>query len=46
MISGTQFLGIWLFPIPPEFIAGFDPELIRDQVCLNLNLQKLEVVHE
>lgn len=36
----------WLFPIPPEFIAGFDPELIRDQVCLNLNPQKFEVVHE
>lgn len=36
----------WLFPVPPELIGGFDPEQITDNVCLNLNPQKWQVVHE
>jgi hypothetical protein len=36
----------WLFPVPPELIGSFDPEQFRDNVCLNLNPQKWQVVHE
>jgi hypothetical protein len=36
----------WLFPMPPELIGSFDPEQFRDNVCLNLNPQKWQVVHE
>lgn len=36
----------WLFPVPPELIGAFNPEQVRDNVCLNLNPQKWQVVRE
>ena len=36
----------WLFPVPPELIGLFDPEQVRENVCLNLNPQKWQAVYE
>lgn len=36
----------WLFPVPPELIGSFDPEQVRENVCLNLSPQKWEIVRE
>ena len=36
----------WLFPVPPELIGSFDPEQVRENVCLNLNPRNFQVVHE
>lgn len=36
----------WLFPVPPELLGSFDPEQIRDNVCLNLDSRKGQVVYE
>ena len=34
----------WLYPVPPELREGFDPETVRDNVCLNLDSANFEVV--
>src|SRR6185503_20501917 len=36
----------WLFPVPSELIGSFDPEQVRENVCLNLNPRNFQVVHE
>ena len=33
----------WLSPVPPELIHGFNPEAVRENVCLNLDPRKAEV---
>ena len=34
----------WIYPVPPELREGFDPETVRDNVCLNLDSANFEVV--
>jgi len=34
----------WIFPFPPELLGTFDPETIRDNICLFLDLRKSQVV--
>lgn len=36
----------WLCPVPPEWIGSFDPEQFKDNLFLNLDPQKWQVVHE
>lgn len=36
----------WLSPVPPELLGSFDPERIRDNICLNLDPRKGQVVNE
>ena len=36
----------WLFPIPPELIGAFNPEQIRDSICINLDPRNAQVVYE
>jgi hypothetical protein len=33
----------WLFPVPPNMLGDFDPEMIRNSTCLNLDSRKFEV---
>ena len=36
----------WLCPVPPELREGFDPETVRDNVCLNLDSEKFHVIQQ
>ena len=36
----------WLYPVPPELREGFDPESVRDNVCLNLDSAEAEVIQQ
>lgn len=36
----------WIFPYPPDLLGVFDPEAIRDDVCLNLDPRRFEVKFE
>jgi len=36
----------WIFPFPPELLGTFDPETIRDNICLILDPKKGQVVSE
>ena len=33
----TGGIAQWLAPVPPELIAGFDPESVRDNIVLNVD---------
>lgn len=33
----------WLGPFPPELIGSFDPEIVINNVCYNLDPRKIEV---
>jgi hypothetical protein len=35
----------WLYPVPPELFDGFDPETVKENVCLNLDVQTLDVTY-
>lgn len=34
----------WLYPVPPELRDGFDPEIVRDNICINIDAAKFQVV--
>jgi len=34
----------WIYPYPPDLLGSFDPETVRDNVCINLDPRKFEVV--
>lgn len=36
----------WLSPVPPELIGDFNPEIVKENVCLNLDPRKFEVTYE
>lgn len=36
----------WLYPVPPELRNGFDPETVRDNICLTLDSAKFHVVQQ
>ncbi len=35
----------WLYPVPPDLFKNFDPETIKENVCLNLDIQTLDVTY-
>lgn len=43
MLDSLEGAPYFLFPFPPDPLASFDPEAIRDNVCLNLDPQKFEL---
>jgi hypothetical protein len=36
----------WLFPIPPEFVSDFDPEDIRENICINFDPRNARLVYK
>jgi hypothetical protein len=36
----------WIFPFPPELLGAFNPETVRDSVCLTLDPRKGHVISE
>ena len=44
-LSWGEGVPSWLYPTPPELRVGFDPESVRDTVCLNLDSEKFQMIH-
>jgi hypothetical protein len=43
LLDPSEGVPQWIFPYPPDLLCSFDPEVIRDDVCLNLDPRKFEV---
>ncbi|THJ22736.1 MAG: hypothetical protein CAF45_008960 [Nitrospira sp. CG24E] len=46
LLDANEGVPRWLYPVPPELIGPFDPEQVRENVCLHLDPQGFQIAHE